>query len=71
MVALVKSVVLKLKASFFKSKGIPYYYKSPVTYLDWRLDKIGEKHGNEMVITRTKTYKSTKSSNERLIVMPI
>ena len=47
MVVLVKSVVLKLKTSFFKSKGMPYYYKSPVTYLDWRLDKIGEKHGNE------------------------
>ena len=29
MVVLVESVVLKIKASFFKSKGALYYYKTP------------------------------------------
>lgn len=63
MVVLVESVVLKIKASFFKSKGV-IIIKLPLFIKNEDLIKLVESMAIKMVVIITKIYKSTEWSNE-------
>ena len=59
MVVLVESVVLKIKASFFKSKGV-IIIKLPLFIKNEDLIKLVESMAIKMVVIITKIYKSTE-----------
>ena len=63
MVVIVESVVLKIKASFFKSKGV-IIIKLPLFIKNEDLIKLVESMAIKMVVIITKIYKSTEWSNE-------
>ena len=63
MVVLVEGVVLKIKASFFKSKGV-IIIKLPLFIKNEDLIKLVESMAIKMVVIITKIYKSTEWSNE-------